>query len=109
MQDHNPLYHRIRQIILEARGQVAQTANWALAKSNWEIGQTIVEDEQHGEKRVAYGKGLLKDIVAKLTEELVSSIPIVTFDISGSFTSSSQIGTHWVPIFHGRTTVFYQG
>lgn len=69
MQDNSTLYQRIRQIILEARGQVAQTANWALVKSNWEIGRIIVEDEQHGEIRAAYGKGVLKSIAATLAEE----------------------------------------
>lgn len=72
MQDSSALYQRIRQIILEAREHVAQTANSAAVKSNWLIGQSIVEDEQAGEARAAYGKGLLKGIAMKLTNEFGS-------------------------------------
>ena len=35
----------------------------------WRIGQQIVEHEQHGEARADYGKGLLKELAARLTTD----------------------------------------
>ena len=41
--------------------------NFAMVESYWLIGQQIVEHEQHGEARADYGKGLLKELAARLT------------------------------------------
>ena len=38
-----------------------------MVESYWLIGQQIVELEQHGEARADYGKGLLKELAARLT------------------------------------------
>ena len=38
-----------------------------MVESYWLIGQQIVEHEQHGEARADYGKGLLKELAARLT------------------------------------------
>ena len=38
-----------------------------MVESYWMIGQTIVEHEQRGETRAAYGKGVLKELAARLT------------------------------------------
>lgn len=35
----------------------------------WQIGRAIVEDEQEGQKRGAYGKGVLKGVSERLTAE----------------------------------------
>ena len=40
-----------------------------MVESYWLIGQTIVEREQHGEARADYGKGVLKELAAKLSVE----------------------------------------
>ena len=40
-----------------------------LLRKNWIIGQQIVEHEQHGEARADYGKGLLKELAARLTTD----------------------------------------
>jgi len=73
MQDSGTLYQRIRQIILEARSQVAQTANWALVKSNWLIGQSIVEDEQAGNVKAEYGMAQIEQLAVRLKEEFGAS------------------------------------
>lgn len=43
--------------------------NFAMVESYWLIGQQIVEHEQHGEARADYGKGVLKELAAKLSIE----------------------------------------
>ena len=40
-----------------------------MVESYWLIGQQIVEHEQHGEARADYGKGLLKELAARLTTD----------------------------------------
>ena len=40
-----------------------------MVTSYWSIGQLIVEDEQNGNERAEYGKGLLRYLSEKLTAE----------------------------------------
>lgn len=63
------LHHQIRRIILDARGKVATVANFAQVEAQWRIGQLIVEQEQQGEARAAYGKALIKSLSKQLSEE----------------------------------------
>ncbi len=55
-------------VINEARGQVRQAVNHAMAHSYWQIGCLIVEHEQQGEARAAYGKQQLQYLSQQLTE-----------------------------------------
>jgi len=64
-----PLLQRIREIWESARGQAARSVNTAHVCANWLIGQQIVEAEQAGEKRAAYGKGLLQGLSKQLTAD----------------------------------------
>lgn len=61
------LYSNIRNILQSARKRVYSAVNFAMVESYWLIGQTIVEHEQHGETRAVYGKGLLKELAARLS------------------------------------------
>ena len=63
------LYQDIRQLLLAARTQVRQTVNSTMVQTNWRIGQKIVEDEQGGQKRAAYGKQVLPELARRLGEE----------------------------------------
>lgn len=67
--DFNPVYENIRQIMLNSRKELAQTINITLVKTYWEIGRTIVEDEQNHLDRAEYGQGLLKELSKELTKE----------------------------------------
>ena len=62
------LPERVITLIEEARRKVASAANVALVYTYYEIGRMIVEDEQGGKARADYGKTLLKDLSAKLTD-----------------------------------------
>ena len=63
------LYQNIRDVLLAARTQVRQTVNSAMVQTYWQIGRLIVEGEQGGDRRAAYGKGVLADLAARLTAE----------------------------------------
>lgn len=64
-----PLVGRIADIIQQARSQVRQSVNSAMVASYWEIGRLIVEHEQQGQARAAYGKRQLAELSARLTEQ----------------------------------------
>lgn len=69
MTDKAPLLQKIRQIILDARKQISNSVNFAVVESNWLIGQSIVEEEQKGEVRAAYGKAVLQHLSDALISE----------------------------------------
>jgi len=59
----------VRQLIQSARRGVSTVVDTFQVVTNFEIGRRIVEHEQKGAKRAAYGSELLKDLSARLTEE----------------------------------------
>lgn len=63
------LYDRVRGIIESARAGAARSVDTAQVVSNWLIGREIVEEEQGGEKRAAYGRRMLEKLSVKLTAE----------------------------------------
>lgn len=64
-----PLIAEVRSLIRSARHAAASTVNTLQVLTNFEIGRRIVEHEQMGAKRAAYGTELLKALSARLTEE----------------------------------------
>ena len=64
------LIDTITSIIEQARHHVRQSVNSAMVQSYWEIGRLIVEHEQQGEKRAAYGKAQLQRISTQLSARL---------------------------------------
>ena len=61
------LADRVIALVEDARKRVATAANVALVYTYYEVGRMIVEDEQGGKKRAAYGKAQLVDLSRKLT------------------------------------------
>ena len=59
----------LRTIILESRKQVARSVNAVQVQTYWELGRHIVEFEQGGEVRAAYGTELLSRLALALSEE----------------------------------------
>lgn len=68
--DLSTLVEAISSHIEQARNQVRQSVNSAMVQSYWQIGRLIVEDEQQGESRAAYGKQQLQQLSKQLTERL---------------------------------------
>ena len=63
------LFTGIRSLLLSARQSAARGINLLQVRTNFEVGRRIVEHEQHGLNRAEYGKEILKDLSARLTEE----------------------------------------
>lgn len=63
------LLQNISSLLDNARKKVAVAVNQTIVLTYYEIGKTIVEDEQNGEYRAEYGKTLLKDLSLHLTEK----------------------------------------
>lgn len=56
----------IKQIIEQAREQAYASINTVMIQSYWLVGRRIVEEEQGGATRAAYGEALLKSLAAEL-------------------------------------------
>jgi predicted nuclease of restriction endonuclease-like (RecB) superfamily len=52
-----------------ARHKAYSAINYAQIEANWLIGQRIMEQEQHGQKRAEYGKNVIKLASEELTKE----------------------------------------
>src|SRR6476660_2234079 len=57
----------ISELISRARHGASQAVNSFLTVSYWEVGRRIIELEQRGQARAAYGEGLWKRLAADLT------------------------------------------
>ncbi len=66
---NNNIFSEIKQVMLEARKNVASVVNVELLKAYWEVGRIIVEDEQNHQDRADYGKALIKELSKELTKE----------------------------------------
>jgi predicted nuclease of restriction endonuclease-like (RecB) superfamily len=63
------LFKKIAELIETARQKVATTVNLAMVYTYFEIGRMIIEDEQHGKDRAAYGKHIIKDLSKRLSQK----------------------------------------
>jgi len=61
------LVSQIAEVIAQARGRVRLSVNSAMVASYWEIGRLIVEHEQQGQARAAYGQRQLAALSGRLT------------------------------------------
>lgn len=62
------LIHDLRQIIDQARGHVAATANYALTMMYWHVGERINRDVL-GNERAEYGKQIVAQVARQLQKE----------------------------------------
>ena len=59
----------IKQILAQARQKVYAALNVAMVEAYWQIGKKIVEEEQNGKQRAAYGKAIINNLSTALTAE----------------------------------------
>lgn len=64
-----PLLGQLRQLIAQARTQALRAVDSIQVRTCWEIGRHLVEFEQGGQARAAYGKRLLPMLAEQLTHE----------------------------------------
>lgn len=81
------LFERISALIEQARQRVATTINIAEVYTKYSIGQYIVEDEQQGEQRAQYGKAVLKNLSARLTNKYGEGWSVETLTLCRKFYS----------------------
>lgn len=65
---YNPFLKEIAGLLEASRQQAARTVNAVLTATYWEIGRRIVEFEQKGASRAAYGEELLQKLSIDLSE-----------------------------------------
>lgn len=63
------LFEHISNLIEEAHKHVRTTIDTAMVYTYYGVGQYIVEDEQDGERRAAYGKAVLKNLSKRLSDK----------------------------------------
>jgi len=59
----------IKFILTNARQKAYSAVNSAMVEAYWLVGKRIVEEEQNGKKRAAYGEEILKTLSVELTKE----------------------------------------
>lgn len=85
------LFERISALIEQGRGRVAKAVNIAEVYTRFGVGQYIVEDEQKGESRAEYGKGVLKGLSAKLNARFGGGWSVDTLEKCRKFYSVYSI------------------
>ena len=66
---YNDFLKDVSDVLLRAQKNAKTSVNLSMVYAYFEIGRMIVEEEQHGENRAAYGKQLLKELSAYLTKQ----------------------------------------
>lgn len=69
MTDNKQFYQDISNLLENARRQTKTAVNTAMVYTYFEIGRRIVEEEQQGENRAAYGQQLLLGLSEHLTKK----------------------------------------
>ncbi len=67
--EYDVLFSQISELVDTARGQVKRSVNTAMVQTYWHIGRLIVEHEQQGEARAAYGQAQLSRLGQKLGQK----------------------------------------
>ncbi len=61
--------HEIREMLRQARQKAYAAVNFAMVETYWHPGRRIVEEEQAGARRAAYGEQILKELSKALSGE----------------------------------------
>lgn len=67
--DFNNTFKEIKKVIDSSRNKIYKAINYAMVETYWHVGQIIVEEEQRGSEKAEYGKGLIKALSKRLTQE----------------------------------------
>jgi len=67
--DLEPLLSDLRRLVAEARHRALRAVDVIQVQTYWQVGCHLVEFEQGGSQRAAYGKRLLEVVAGRLTAE----------------------------------------
>lgn len=76
----NSFYEDIRAILRNARAKAYRSVNSVMVEAYWRIGKRIVEEEQDGQKRAAYGDGVIRTLAKVLGNELGKGFSIANLE-----------------------------
>lgn len=85
-------YSQIVDLLQSSRNQVIRTINQTMARTYFEIGKMLVEEEQGGEERAEYGKELLKGLSKVLTKEFGRGFSVTNLKQMRQFYLAYAIG-----------------
>jgi hypothetical protein len=83
--EDSAIFARVRDILESAKTNIARSVNTTQVVANWLIGREVVEAEQSGEHRAAYGKQLLKSFSERLTEDYGRGFSVSSLQYMRSF------------------------
>lgn len=63
------LFEQIQSVLLQARQQARRSVNQTMVLAYWQVGKLIVEHEQGGKDRAAYGAKTLQTLALRLSQE----------------------------------------
>ena len=84
------LVSEIRSIIESARTNAVRSVDFCRVQMYWQIGRRIVEEEQGGQARAEYGKGLIKNLAKELEPEFGSGFGKRQLDYSKRMPETPQ-------------------
>lgn len=67
LSNHANYIFEIKQILEKARQKAYCAVNSAMVEAYWLVGQRIIQEEQDGKERAAYGKEIIKNLSTELT------------------------------------------
>jgi len=70
----------VLQILRTARQKAYSAVNFTMVDAYWHIGKRIVEEEQQGAKRAAYGEGIIKELSKQLGNELGKGFSVANLE-----------------------------
>ena len=75
---NNSMVLEIRELLENARKNVAQQVNTQLLTTYWNIGRIIVEYEQQNQIRADYGKQTLRELsMCTMARSVTASLPVI--------------------------------
>jgi len=69
LENTNTLFQTVKEVVQKAKNLAYRSSNAIMLSMYWEVGQLIVEDEQHGKAKAIYGDATLKNLSKSLTLE----------------------------------------
>lgn len=74
------LIQDVVKILQAARQNAYKAVNTAMLEAYWQIGKRIVEEEQFGQKRAAYGEGVIKQLSKDLSREIGKGFSVANLE-----------------------------
>jgi DUF1016 N-terminal domain len=89
-----PLYESIKDVLSQARTQAYYAINSSMVLAYWDTGPLIVENEQAGQRKAAYGKAVIKNYQQNLPGILAQALANRPYEIIVSFILLFQFAPH---------------